>query len=120
MSFVDRLLHTFVIDHPEAAMGAVGVAFVVVEFPVEDERASPFEGNSDDFHAAVILLLRSVFWLAVFLRPKAVFANENAFASDVGLWLQFRFEIVERGTEELWIVLAVVGRVGHEIDGHEG
>lgn len=40
MRFVDRQFHTFVIDHPEAPMGAVGIKFVVVELPVEDERAA--------------------------------------------------------------------------------
>lgn len=106
------LLLVLFVDEPEAA-GFFGGAFVVVEFPVEHEGAAPFEGGDHGFDAFAVGHLGRVA-----SRGEAVFADEDAFAGDAGLGLQFRFEMVERGVEIVTdaALEAVVAGVADEID----
>ena len=83
------MLLVLLVDQPKAA-GFFGSAFIVVEFPIEDEGAPPFDAGDDGLDTLAVLLPG-----IVAPRRKAVFADENALAGDAGLGAQFGLDVVE-------------------------
>ncbi len=108
----DRLLFVLFVNKPKTA-GVFGRAFVVVKFPIEHKGAAPFDGGDQGLDALLVLLL----WRVAPGR-ESVFADEDTFAGDAGLGLQFGLDVVESSVKIIADVAleAVVAGVADEID----
>lgn len=85
MGEIDWLFDVLIIYHPKSALGAIGIDFIIIKFPIKHEWTTPFKPSPHDDAGQFILLLgraRILLSWIPFNKWITIFSYKHAFAGN--------------------------------------